>query len=57
MRGQGHYRGRSPKAPARPKVLEEPQYEQHHHDYHHNYYYCADHPSPPPPDGFPRKAW
>jgi hypothetical protein len=25
MRGQGHYRGRSPKAPARPEVLEEPQ--------------------------------
>jgi hypothetical protein len=57
QRGQGHYIGRSPKAPAWPEVLEKPQYEQHHHDYHHHDYHGADHPSPPPPDGFPRQAW
>jgi hypothetical protein len=53
-RGQGHYKGRSSKAPARTGVLEEPQYEQHHNDYYHNDYHRADHPSPPPPYGFPQ---
>jgi hypothetical protein len=55
MRGQGHYRGRSPNAPARTGVLEEPQYEQHHHDYYHNDYHRADHPSPPPRTGSPAR--
>jgi hypothetical protein len=55
QRGSGHYRDRSPNAPARTGVLEEPQYEQHHHDYYHNDYHRADHPSPPPRTGSPAR--